>query len=230
MPISHKPVTTQHHLLIQGSLRFVLFGLACVLDVEFDREVIEEIFTDAASLHHDLRIYELHRSEGTHVTAEMENDFYGHLLVTVVSPCAFSPTLPQIEKMAGMEEHCLRREISDYLAPNNDPLTGLLRHTVLEQMFDEEVRIRARKVSLLIMDIKGMKPINDYFGHPIGDRVLQSVAAALRRTVPARCPVFRYGGEEFAALLMDTDKEEALAVANRCHQAVAAIVLPPCPD
>jgi diguanylate cyclase (GGDEF)-like protein len=230
MPIFHKSVTVQHHLLIQGSLRFVLFGLACVLDVEFDREVIEEIFADAASLRRDARIYELYQSEGTHVVAQMEDDFYGHLLLTVVSPIVFSPTLAQIEKMTRAEEHCLRQEISEYLAPNSDPLTGLLRHKLLEQMFDEEIRIGARTVSLLIMDIKSMKSINDYFGHPLGDRVLQSVAAKLRRTVPARSPVFRYGGEEFAALLMDTDKEEALAVAHRCHQAVATIALPPRSD
>jgi diguanylate cyclase (GGDEF)-like protein len=77
-------------------------------------------------------------------------------------------------------------------------------------------------LSLLMIDLDYFKQINDTFGHPAGDRVLCAVADILRRELRQVDQLARYGGEEFAAILPETAESEALAIANRIRQAIAA--------
>jgi diguanylate cyclase (GGDEF)-like protein len=74
---------------------------------------------------------------------------------------------------------------------------------------------------VLLADLDHFKSINDRFGHAVGDRVLQVFAETASGTLGAGDLLGRLGGEEFAALLYDTDREKAVAVAERMRTAFA---------
>src|SRR5689334_9400921 len=107
-----------------------------------------------------------------------------------------------------------------------DWLTGLFNHRYFHERLREEVE-RAhrygRPMSLLLFDLDDFKLLNDIHGHQEGDVVLRRVAFAARdglRAVDAAC---RVGGEEFAILLPETDKEAAGAVADRLCRRVRSL-------
>lgn len=74
--------------------------------------------------------------------------------------------------------------------------------------------------SLLLIDIDDFKKINDVYGHLIGDQAIYHVAQHLKRASRASDDCFRYGGDEFAIILPDTDRVEALKMAERLRKAV----------
>jgi diguanylate cyclase (GGDEF)-like protein len=89
-----------------------------------------------------------------------------------------------------------------------DPLTGLGNQRRFHRRVDEEVAHAAAAgagLSLLLFDVDDFKRINDRLGHGAGDRVLQEVAACLKRVGEA----FRLGGDEFAVLLPDSGQRPA---------------------
>jgi Diguanylate cyclase, GGDEF domain len=98
-----------------------------------------------------------------------------------------------------------------------DPLTGIANRRAFLQ--DAETRLKRqatepRPIAVLLLDLDNFKGINDRFGHAIGDRVLQ-MFAEVGSGCMRRYDIFgRLGGEEFAALLVDTSRERALAVAE----------------
>ena len=110
-----------------------------------------------------------------------------------------------------------------------DPLTGLYNRRFLLDHLEREVSRAERAggvVSVLMMDLAGFKSINDRLGHPVGDGILVRTAKAIReslRVVDAGC---RYGGDEFVAVLPNSDVVHSLAVAERIRHRVAAIRLP----
>jgi diguanylate cyclase (GGDEF)-like protein len=75
-------------------------------------------------------------------------------------------------------------------------------------------------ISLLFIDIDQFKRYNDLFGHQKGDTVLKKIADILKENVRSQDFVSRYGGEEFAIILQDTDEQEALVVAERIRQII----------
>jgi diguanylate cyclase (GGDEF)-like protein len=85
------------------------------------------------------------------------------------------------------------------------------------QHHSDEVRF----VSLVMMDIDHFKKVNDTHGHLGGDAVLRVVAKALRQTVRKSDVVSRYGGEEFALIAPETNKEEAIRMAERLRLRIA---------
>lgn len=107
-----------------------------------------------------------------------------------------------------------------------DSLTGLPnRRHFLEQAAEQwqNARLQGKTVSLLMIDLDHFKNINDSLGHEAGDIALQSFAECLRATLRSDDLLCRMGGEEFAALLLDTPGEEALQVANRVCKATARL-------
>ena len=110
-----------------------------------------------------------------------------------------------------------------------DPLTGLYNRRFLLDHLDREVARAERAgsvVSLVMMDLTGFKGINDRLGHPVGDGILVRTAEVIReslRVVDAGC---RYGGDEFVAVLPNSDIIHSLSVAERIRQRVAKIRLP----
>ena len=110
-----------------------------------------------------------------------------------------------------------------------DPLTGLYNRRFLLHHLEREVSRAERSgnvVSVLLMDLRGFKGINDHLGHPVGDGMLVRTARRIReslRLVDAGC---RYGGDEFVAVLPNTDLVHTLTVAERIRQRVSHIRLP----
>ncbi|RIH90658.1 putative diguanylate cyclase YdaM [Calidithermus terrae] len=107
-----------------------------------------------------------------------------------------------------------------------DVLTGLLNRRAFDLRLSEELE-RARRyaypVSLLVMDLSGFKAINDRLGHEQGDRALQAVAQALRQQRRNGDSLYRWGGDEFAAILPHADLEGAVAAGTRYHRAIGAL-------
>ncbi len=106
-----------------------------------------------------------------------------------------------------------------------DELTGLgnrrLFNIRLQSDFNTARRYGTR-LALLMLDIDHFKAINDCYGHPSGDWVLERLAAVLLERSRSSDLTFRYGGEEFAMLLPHTSDEAAIRVAERVRRIVAA--------
>jgi diguanylate cyclase (GGDEF)-like protein len=105
---------------------------------------------------------------------------------------------------------------------DRDPLTGFYNHRFLHERLGEEV-IRAqrgrRPLSMLMLDLDDFKLVNDTFGHLFGDRVLTWTAELIRSTLRGSDIPARYGGDEFAIVLPDTDGDDARRAAERILEA-----------
>jgi diguanylate cyclase (GGDEF)-like protein len=110
-----------------------------------------------------------------------------------------------------------------------DELTQLSNRRQMDNIFSKEWSraVRAQtSVAFIMFDIDYFKEYNDAFGHQQGDECLKKIAAALRKVFkrPGDC-ISRYGGEEFAAVLPDTDAEGALSMAREATAEVSKLVI-----
>lgn len=101
----------------------------------------------------------------------------------------------------------------------HDALTGMLnRGAVIDQAGQA---LRQRGGAMIVLDIDHFKRINDEFGHPAGDRVIQAIARCLQELVQAPAIVGRVGGEEFTVLLPTLARDEALAMTELLRLRIA---------
>ena len=119
------------------------------------------------------------------------------------------------------------RELNAQLTDESthDKLTGLYDRGYFDLALARETRRAARyhrPLSLAMADVDHFKRVNDTFGHPMGDLALQHVAGLLLGAVRATDYVCRYGGEEFAILLPETNLGQALAMAERTRSSIEA--------
>jgi diguanylate cyclase (GGDEF)-like protein len=107
-----------------------------------------------------------------------------------------------------------------------DSLTGLYNRSMSEEHLEVAV-MRARRsggnLTFGMIDIDEFKRINDTYGHPTGDRVIVTLARLLQQRLRKTDIVGRFGGEEFAVVLPDTDAEAALEVIDRIRESFAQI-------
>jgi len=107
-----------------------------------------------------------------------------------------------------------------------DPLTGVLNRRAFNERLEEELQRMTRTVlpvSLLMLDVDHFKRYNDTFGHPAGDAALRAIADKLRELARVNDVVARFGGEEFAVVLPNTDTAGCKKMAERLRAAVEAI-------
>lgn len=106
-----------------------------------------------------------------------------------------------------------------------DSLTGLVNRRRFTALLDTEVERALRyghDLAVIMIDLDGFKPVNDRWGHAIGDRMLKLAAAAMECNVRAIDTVARLGGDEFVVLAPETDPEGARALAAKLAEAIAA--------
>lgn len=106
----------------------------------------------------------------------------------------------------------------------NDELTGLLNRRSLDEMIDSEISRHSRYggvFSLAILDLDSFKAFNDNYGHLAGDRLLRQVGNIIKDAIRGTDHAFRYGGDEFAIFLPQTNIDAAIQVAERARQKIA---------
>jgi diguanylate cyclase (GGDEF)-like protein/PAS domain S-box-containing protein len=116
----------------------------------------------------------------------------------------YAAILSDISELKAREAHL--RHIAYH-----DPLTGLANRTLFNDRLEQAIKLAARnksKFALLFMDLDKFKPVNDLFGHKIGDKLLQKVANRLTRHVRETDTVVRLGGDEFVTLLENVSGRE----------------------
>ena len=108
-----------------------------------------------------------------------------------------------------------------------DPLTGLGNYRRLVEALDAEVKRTGRPFAVLLLDLDGLKKINDRYGHLIGTQALCRLADVLRVFCRAIDTAARYGGDEFVVILPETTAVAAKLVASRIRSRLAADSLEP---
>ena len=106
-----------------------------------------------------------------------------------------------------------------------DRLTTLYNRGYWEECLKQQYNINKRTrmpITLMMFDIDHFKHVNDTYGHPAGDAVLREVSAILKKQIRSTDIAGRYGGEEFAILLVDANREASFMVAERIRKAVEA--------
>ncbi|MGE5707755.1 MAG: diguanylate cyclase, partial [Bacteroidota bacterium] len=211
---SHEPMIildamTDEELQYQASIMALNLRTVMCVPLTAKEETVGLIYVDSQAVRSftqsDLDLLE---AIASHASIAVENaSLYGQL----------TERASELETMVrAYEEATLRASI--------DFLTGTYnrRHFIdtFRRDFAQSRRYR-RSLALMMIDLDHFKSFNDTYGHPMGDRALQTVAQIIQQTVRAEDVVARYGGEEFIVGLPDTDLEGALIVAERIRAAVA---------
>ena len=104
-----------------------------------------------------------------------------------------------------------------------DELTGLLNMRAFNTILEKEIAAAARystPYTVLMIDVDGLKQINDHFGHTTGSRLVEIVASSLKNCVRNSDVLARYGGDEFVVLMPQTSTEHAQVAAERIRAAI----------
>lgn len=109
-----------------------------------------------------------------------------------------------------------------------DPLTGIFNRRAFMANADKECSAAQRNglpLALLMIDVDHFKKINDRYGHPTGDTVLEEIAHILTSRLRKEDTIGRYGGEEFCILLPGTEENGAMAIGENLRQAISSAPL-----
>lgn len=115
----------------------------------------------------------------------------------------------------------LRQEL--HRAATHDPLTGVLNRAGLEARYAASVARSCESSAFILVDLDRFKPVNDTYGHYVGDQLLEYVAGRLARTVRDDATIARLGGDEFVAHVERVESvEHARAIGERIRRSLAA--------
>ena len=106
-------------------------------------------------------------------------------------------------------------------------LTGLLNHTAIKEELSREIARSSRlnsSLSFAVLDIDYFKKINNTYGHAAGDRVIKSLARLLKQRLRETDVIGRYGGEEFAVIMNDTDAMSAAKVIDEIRNVFSRLL------
>ena len=127
------------------------------------------------------------------------------------------PSRTRVQLQAAVAEQRTLADQAQQLA-RRDELTGLARRWLFDEEIERQVA-HARRYgtlgALVLIDVDGLKSVNDTLGHQAGDHVLRHVADSIRSQLRATDIAARIGGDEFAVILPETGSEQARAVAER---------------
>jgi diguanylate cyclase (GGDEF)-like protein len=105
-----------------------------------------------------------------------------------------------------------------------DGLTGLVNHKTFYEILEKELwrsRRYGGQISLIMIDVDNLKNINDAYGHRAGDKAIREVSRRIKECIRQIDTAARYGGDEFAVILLNSSLEDATIVAQRMVDAVA---------
>ncbi|MGH9819550.1 MAG: sensor domain-containing diguanylate cyclase, partial [Pyrinomonadaceae bacterium] len=132
--------------------------------------------------------------------------------------------LETIAKMAAEAIQKSQRHLITETYALTDPMTGLPNARSLQMQFDKEVGRAQRNDSsfqLLMLDLDGFKAVNDTFGHKIGDQMLKEIGHVIRGQLRDYDFLSRYAGDEFVALIPDTQVRDVIELCSRIEKAVS---------
>lgn len=129
---------------------------------------------------------------------------------------SFADFRDNIERQVELDR--INREIQKIAS--EDSLTGLANR---RSLFDDlQVCINAKiQFVLVLIDLDGFKPVNDVFGHAVGDKVLQEIASRALKIIPKNAFMARLGGDEFAIRLAETTEQDAVKVVKGIFQVIS---------
>lgn len=131
-----------------------------------------------------------------------------------------------LSRMATIVGVCFENVVNYHRLENvslTDSLTGINNRRYFEKRLFEEIKRVMRDdlpMSCLLLDVDNFKQVNDQYGHPAGDKVLQVMAEVVGSYTRTQDVFARYGGEEFVLLLPNSDLESSKQVANRMCSAI----------
>ena len=134
------------------------------------------------------------------------------------------PLIDHISQFIGIALHNCRLYQKVWQLAKTDALTGFINHNAFYDELDREVaRLRRTEsdLALVILDVDNFKLFNDVHGHLAGDMVLVQVAQLIKGSIRTIDVPARYGGDEFAIILANTEIEKAVMVAERIRRAIA---------
>lgn len=123
-----------------------------------------------------------------------------------------------------LENAMLYKKVQDLAI--HDSLTGLYVHKYFMEKLHDEIKRSLRhnaNLSLLMLDLDNFKDYNDKYGHNVGDLVLKHVGYILKKFINADTFIFRYGGEEFAVLCLNTAKKDALRLSEDIRRQISGM-------
>lgn len=143
---------------------------------------------------------------------------------------AFALGIGWILLRAMASENTVKQELEHLML--TDSLTNMGNRRFLTRRLDEEVtraQRYGRALTAVFFDLDHFKNINDKYGHPVGDVVLQRVAQCLSSNIRSSDLIARFGGEEFVVLLTETAIDDALGQVERMREAVAKLEIEAAP-
>ncbi len=155
--------------------------------------------------------------------------FIGSALEMILLSFALAQRINQVEdnnqRLASDNSQLKDQESSLKQLAHYDALTGLANRTLIMEKLDLLLALSKRnnkKLAVLFLDLDGFKPVNDRYGHDIGDAVLITIADRLRSLLRDSDYIGRIGGDEFIVLVEDGDQEfNPQQVANKIRTAIA---------
>jgi diguanylate cyclase (GGDEF)-like protein len=154
---------------------------------------------------------------------------WGVLAVAAAEPRRFTPTdeyyLMEFGDLLATAIGSIEDRAKLAAQASTDPLTGLANHRTLQRRLSAEIARAMRHdlpLSVAVIDIDHFKVINDSAGHETGDEMLVGVAECLSEIARAEDTLGRVGGDEFAWLLPETTREQALVAVERARRMIAA--------
>ncbi len=150
---------------------------------------------------------------GAFYVGAAQQHFYDEEALKLVSTVAYQTAMGI--KNAELYERTVALAITD-------GVTGLYTHRYFQERLGEACREYERSLkpfSLVMIDTDHFKAYNDTLGHPEGDKVLREIAALIKSYTRDSDLVCRYGGDEFAVILKDTDKENSVKTSERIREA-----------
>lgn len=163
-----------------------------------------------------------------HLPLMAKGGVIGSFIVASRRAHAYSPRhiklLEQLASQIAMPIENARLYARVELKSRLDELTGLFNRRSLDEMIDREIGRHSRYggvFSLAILDLDSFKVFNDSYGHLAGDKLLRQIARTIRGTIRGSDVAFRYGGDEFAVLLPQTNIDAASTVVERVRKRIA---------